>query len=182
MSSMQILALNSSPPFSFASPSYQLKKKTTARRIRASISSAKSSSNGGSGSFDRRNMLIGLGGLYGAASTGLIMPGHSIAAPIASPDLSTCKKSTLVDGQGNVVVIEDSCCPPYSEKIVDFFPSTPNRIRVRPAVQNMTNDQIAKYKEATKRMRALDKEDPRSFAQQAMVHCAYCNNAYDQAY
>ncbi|KMZ60041.1 Catechol oxidase [Zostera marina] len=154
------------PSFSSASPS-----RFSTRKTRTVVCNA---------SIDRRDMLIGLGGLYSAASSGLIMPGQTIAAPIESPDLSTCKKSTVADPDGNIVTIEPTCCPPYSDKIVDFFPSTPSRIRVRPAVQNMTNDQIAKYKEATKRMRALDKEDPRSFYQQAMVHCAYCNNAYDQ--
>ncbi|KMZ60043.1 hypothetical protein ZOSMA_61G00140 [Zostera marina] len=155
------------PSFSSASPSRIL----STRKTRTVVCNA---------SIDRRDMLISLGGLYSAASSGLIMPRQTIAAPIESPDLSTCKKS-MAELDENIVTIEPTCCPPYSDKIVDFCPTTPSRIRVRPAVQNMTNDQIAKYKEAIKRMRALDKEDPRSFMQQANIHCAYCNNAYDQA-
>ncbi|KAA3478361.1 polyphenol oxidase, chloroplastic-like [Gossypium australe] len=34
--------------------------------------------------------------------------------------------------------------------------------------------------EALRLMRELDKDDPRSFMQQANVHCAYCNDAYPQ--
>lgn len=60
-------------------------------------------------------------------------------------------------------------------KIVDFVFETSSRIRVRPAIQNMTTQHIEKYKEAIRRMKALDSNDPRSFAQQALIHGAYCD-------
>uniref|UniRef100_A0A6V7QVM9 Tyrosinase copper-binding domain-containing protein n=1 Tax=Ananas comosus var. bracteatus TaxID=296719 RepID=A0A6V7QVM9_ANACO len=36
------------------------------------------------------------------------------------------------------------------------------------------------YKKAVELMKALPDDDPRSFKQQANVHCAYCNSAYNQ--
>ncbi|XP_047941911.1 (+)-larreatricin hydroxylase, chloroplastic-like [Salvia hispanica] len=47
----------------------------------------------------------------------------------------------------------------------------------------MTPEYLAKYKLAIQRMKDLDTtdpDDPRGFAQQANVHCAYCNGPYDQ--
>ncbi|KAE9591752.1 putative catechol oxidase [Lupinus albus] len=41
-------------------------------------------------------------------------------------------------------------------------------------------DYIAKYKKAVALMKALPSDDPRSFYQQANVHCAYCDAAYNQ--
>ncbi|PQQ02252.1 polyphenol oxidase chloroplastic [Prunus yedoensis var. nudiflora] len=40
---------------------------------------------------------------------------------------------------------------------------------------------LAKYKKAVALMRALPDDDPRSMAQQAMVHCSYCDGGYPQA-
>lgn len=101
--------------------------------------------------------------------------GKSTGAPIQIPDLAKCKKAHT-----NGVVIEPTCCPPYTENIVDFIFESPSRIRVRPAITKMTDEHIRKYKEATRRMKVLDKKDPRSFTQQANVHCAYCSGAYTQ--
>lgn len=110
----------------------------------------------------RRGFLITIAGLVAGIFRGI---GKSMGAPIESPDLVTCKK---VHTHG--VVVENK------ENIVDFVFETPSRIRVRPAVQNMTNEHIEKYKEATRKMKALDKEDPRGFAQQANVHYTYCGH------
>lgn len=130
------------------------------------------SSNSGVGKLDRRNMLLGLGGLYGAA--GLGSDRFAIADPLLPPDLSKCRTPS---GLPAGVVTE--CCPPYSDEIIDYKPPrTP--LRVRPAAHLVDSEYIAKYNEATKRMRELPDSDPRNFMQQANVHCAYCNGAYDQ--
>ncbi|KAI3502663.1 hypothetical protein L1887_30879 [Cichorium endivia] len=42
------------------------------------------------------------------------------------------------------------------------------------------NDHITKFQKAIELMKALPDDDPRSFKQQANVHCAYCNGAYNQ--
>jgi polyphenol oxidase len=53
-------------------------------------------------------------------------------------------------------------------------------LRTRLAAQNVAKDPVylAKYKKAIELMRALPDDDPRSFAQQAMVHCSYCDGGY----
>ncbi|KAJ8428988.1 hypothetical protein Cgig2_027717 [Carnegiea gigantea] len=125
--------------------------------------------------LDRRNMLIGLGGLYGAATTLGSQPA-TFAAPIATPELGSCELPTdLPPG-----VQEFNCCPPTA-KIVDFkLPPIPNTLRVRPAAQLVNKEYVEKFSKAIALMKALPTNDPRNFIQQANVHCAYCNGAYTQ--
>ncbi|CAI9279705.1 unnamed protein product [Lactuca saligna] len=128
-----------------------------------------------SGKFDRRNILLGLGGLYGAATT---FGSNSLAyaAPIMAPDLTKCGPADLPQG-----AVPTNCCPPYTTKILDFkLPPPSNTFRVRPAAHLANKDYIAKFNKAIELMKALPDDDPRSFKQQAAVHCAYCDGAYDQ--
>ncbi|KAL0917426.1 hypothetical protein M5K25_012485 [Dendrobium thyrsiflorum] len=121
------------------------------------------------GSSSRRNILIGLGGLYGTA-TGLAM-----GAPVQPPDLTQCGPADLPSGATPV-----NCCPPV-KSIVDFTPppaSSP--LRVRRAAHLVDAEYVAKYNKAVELMRNLPADDPRNFMQQANVHCAYCDGAYDQ--
>ncbi|CAL5411198.1 unnamed protein product [Camellia sinensis] len=121
--------------------------------------------------LDRRNMLIGLGG-YGAATLAGNPP--ATASPV-SPDLTKCRPSELAPGE-----ISTNCCPPKSTKIIDFkLPPPPTTARVRPAAHLVDCDYIAKFSDALALMKALPNDDPRSFTQQANVHCAYCDGAYD---
>ncbi|KNA07032.1 hypothetical protein SOVF_175630 [Spinacia oleracea] len=124
--------------------------------------------------FDRRNILLGLGGLYGAAST--FTGGYaSLAAPTA-PDMSQCGPSKLDDGTAL------NCCPPKPSEAVDFKLPKFNRhdLRVRPAAHLADDAYLAKYAKALALMKALPDSDPRSFKNQANVHCAYCNGGYHQ--
>ncbi|RZC47958.1 hypothetical protein C5167_040901 [Papaver somniferum] len=128
--------------------------------------------------IDRRNMLLGLGGLYGATSTaGFGADRMAMAAPIAPPDLSKCGPANLPDG-----ALPVNCCPPPNTEIIDFqVPSQTTPLRIRPAAHLVDEAYIEKYNRAYELMRALPDDDPRSFKQQANVHCAYCDGAYDQA-
>ncbi|PON96100.1 Polyphenol oxidase [Trema orientale] len=123
--------------------------------------------------FDRRNVLVGLGGLYGAA--GLVSDPFAFADPVLAPDLTKCGAADLPEG-----ALPTNCCPPTSTKIIDFKPPPISRLRVRPAAHKADKEFIAKYNRALELMKALPDTDPRSFTQQADVHCAYCNGAYDQ--
>lgn len=99
-----------------------------------------------------------------------------MAAPIAPPDLSKCGPANLPAG-----AVPINCCPPPDTKIIDFeLPSSSTPCRVRPAA-HLVDEYIAKYNKAYELMKALPDDDPRSFKQQANVHCAYCDGAYDQA-
>ncbi|KAK4439025.1 Polyphenol oxidase, chloroplastic [Sesamum alatum] len=63
------------------------------------------------GKLDRRNLLVGMGGLYGAAAN-LVSADHSpafagIGGPIEAPDLSKCTRGTnLNTGEP----LEANCC------------------------------------------------------------------------
>ncbi|XP_062087626.1 polyphenol oxidase, chloroplastic-like [Humulus lupulus] len=125
--------------------------------------------------FDRRNVLIGLGGLYGTTLTGLSSNPSAFADPIAPPDLSKCGPADFPEG-----VTPTNCCPPVSPKIIDFKPPPVSRLRTRPAAHAVDDAYIAKYNRAIQLMKALPDSDPRSFSQQADIHCAYCDGSYDQ--
>ncbi|KAI3852859.1 hypothetical protein MKW92_049201 [Papaver armeniacum] len=132
----------------------------------------------GTSSFvDRREMLLGLGGLYGATTAGFGADPMAMAAPIAPPDLSKCGPADIPAGG-----TPTNCCPPPNTKIVNFqVPSKATPLRIRPAAHLVDKAYIAKYNKAYKLMKALPDDDPRSFKQQANVHCAYCDGAYEQA-
>ncbi|MBA0662920.1 hypothetical protein Goklo_006983 [Gossypium klotzschianum] len=129
--------------------------------------------------FDRRDILLGLGGsLYGATS--LVRDPFALAAPIADPDLSHCAEATVQPTGGEPTTMGIDCCPPVSTTITDFIPPSVRKIRYRPAAHLAGSRYLKKFEEALRLMRELDKDDPRSFMQQANVHCAYCNDAYPQ--
>ncbi|XP_058096724.1 polyphenol oxidase, chloroplastic-like [Magnolia sinica] len=129
--------------------------------------------------LDRRNVLLGtLGGLCGAATLG--RKNTAFAAPLQPPDLSKCQTANAGSEEDPLPV---ECCPPYTDnsKIVDYkFPSPSTPLRIRKPAHLLNADDLAKYKEAYRLMKALDPSDPWSFEQQARVHCQYCNGAYDQ--
>lgn len=166
----------------FASPFFKktLQVSTMTRNHRYSFKvSCKAKDNGtngeiSQGKFDRRDMLIGLGGLYGAA--GLVSDPLALAAPISAPNINTCGAADLPTGAR-----QTNCCPPKSTQILDFrFPPVPNAMRVRPAAHLADANYVAKFNKALQLMRDLPDSDPRSFKQQAAIHCAYCDGAYHQ--
>ncbi|KAK6157446.1 hypothetical protein DH2020_011694 [Rehmannia glutinosa] len=170
------------PPSLSSKPSHFLTQTTPTHRFHVSCNN----NNGGanpkpspeSGRVDRRNMLIGLGGLYGAAN--LIPDPKALADPIQAPEFKSCSEARDVQSGD---VLDVNCCPPPSENIVDFKLPPVHRMRVRPAAHKVTKEYLAKFEEAIRRMKALDKDDPtdpRGFMQQANIHCAYCNGAHDQ--
>ncbi|KAK4361085.1 hypothetical protein RND71_020037 [Anisodus tanguticus] len=125
--------------------------------------------------IDRRNMLLGLGGLYGAAN---LVGGHpfAFAAPVNGPDVTKCGPANLPTGAAPV-----NCCPPTTGNIIDFqLPPPSTTLRTRPAAHSEDSAYIEKFNRAIQLMKQLPDDDPRSFKQQANVHCAYCDGAYDQ--
>ncbi|RZC58980.1 hypothetical protein C5167_006285 [Papaver somniferum] len=127
--------------------------------------------------IDRRDMLIGLGGIYGATTAGFGTDRKpAIAAPITIPDLSNCSPTDLPPGVTGI-----NCCPPPTTKIVDFeLPSASTPLRVRPAAHLVDEAYIAKINKAYELMRALPDDDPRSLINQSNLHCAYCDAAFNQ--
>ncbi|KAI3457550.1 hypothetical protein Pfo_014213 [Paulownia fortunei] len=128
------------------------------------------------GKFDRRNLLVGMGGLYGAANL-VSADSPAFATPISAPDISKCTTGTNLNLQQPLDV---NCCPPLSQQIIDYKLPTVTTMRFRPAAHLANKAYIAKYEKATELMKALPEDDPRSFMQQANVHCAYCNLTYEQ--
>lgn len=127
------------------------------------------------GRLDRRNVLLGMGGLYSAAN---LVPSDSpaIASPITAPDFTKCTTGTNLNTN---TPLDVNCCPPLSE-IIDFKLPPVEKLRIRPAAQLAGEEFYAKFEKAIELMKALPADDPRSFMQQANVHCAYCNLTYEQ--
>ncbi|KAG5023313.1 hypothetical protein AAZX31_07G178200 [Glycine max] len=124
---------------------------------------------------NRRDILIGLGGLYGA-TTSLTSnnTGSAFGASLSPPDPTNCVQP---DPE------KDPFCPPPPFKDYELPPHDDKTLplRIRPAAHLVTDDYIAKYEEAVRRMQDLPPDDPRSFMQQANVHRAYCDGrGYNQ--
>ncbi|KAI3457555.1 hypothetical protein Pfo_014218 [Paulownia fortunei] len=165
----------------FAKPSHFITHAKLNNRLRVSCADGQNAKDASQnietsqGKVDRRNMLLGLGGLYGTANL-ISSPGAS-ANPIQPPELDKCGVATnLNTGQQ----LDINCCPPISQKIIDFQLPPVSQLKIRPSAHRVTPEYIFKYNTAIDRMRRLPKDDPRSFMQQANIHCAYCNGAYDQ--
>ncbi|KAL3330694.1 hypothetical protein AABB24_034487 [Solanum stoloniferum] len=127
---------------------------------------------------DRRNVLLGLGGLYGVANA---IPLAASATPTPAPDLKTCGRATISDGPP----VCYTCCPPPMPTNFDTIPyyklPPVTKLRIRSPAHAVDEEYIAKYSLATSRMKVLDKTEPLNplgFKQQANIHCAYCNGGY----
>ncbi|KAG5254865.1 polyphenol oxidase [Salix suchowensis] len=105
----------------------------------------------------RRDVLIGLGGLYGA--TNLSDP-FAYAKPIQPPDISDCSVIYIIDFK---------------------LPSPNDPLRIRRPAHLVDDDYIAKYNKAIALMKQLPEDDPRNITQQANVHCVACDGGYHQA-
>ncbi|KAG8364792.1 hypothetical protein BUALT_Bualt18G0035600 [Buddleja alternifolia] len=129
--------------------------------------------------LERRNLLLGIGGLYGATTNFLVSDATptALATPITSPDLSKCTTGTNLNTQQP---IDENCCPPQSTQIIDYKLPRVDKMRFRPAAHLAGKEYFAKFEKAIALMKALPPDDPRNFMQQANVHCAYCNLTYPQ--
>ncbi|KAK9056866.1 hypothetical protein SSX86_024230 [Deinandra increscens subsp. villosa] len=129
---------------------------------------------------DRRNLLVGLGGLYTAANLSSLPA--AMAAPITAPDItSICKDASAGISNQAEAVRTRKCCPPALGKTIkDFVFPTDKTVRMRWPAHKGTKEQVDKYRAAIQAMRALPDDHPHSFASQAKIHCAYCNGGYTQ--
>ncbi|WJX31412.1 catechol oxidase [Trifolium repens] len=97
-------------------------------------------------------------------------------------DASKCFLANLP----NDAITHTNCCPPIPSpfKFKDFkdFASSNAPLKVRKAFHLVDEETIAKFEKGIALMKALPKNDPRSFYQQSKIHCAYCNGAYHQQY
>ncbi|PIA60619.1 hypothetical protein AQUCO_00300253v1 [Aquilegia coerulea] len=127
--------------------------------------------------IDRRDVLVGLGGLCGATAT--FGSNMAVGAPVQPPDLSACRLANDLQ-----LVNRVDCCPPYgTTTITDFvLPDQSEPMRVRRSAEALASDPVylEKFRRAVALMKALPADDPWNFMQQAQIHCAYCNDAYTQ--
>nr|CAB3470875.1 unnamed protein product [Digitaria exilis] len=98
--------------------------------------------------------------------------------PIVTDDLLRCGEPSLPPH----ALPPFHCCPPTPEAaVVNFtFPDAAEPLRTRRPAHD-AGDDMAKLARAVALMKALPASDPRSFYQQANVHCAYCTGAHRQA-
>ncbi|PIA30672.1 hypothetical protein AQUCO_05400047v1 [Aquilegia coerulea] len=136
----------------------------------------KQSNEGDSHTIDRRNVLLGLGGLYGASATIGSQGKIAMGAPVAPPDLSKCQLATDAANGEQVY-----CCPPYSSAdIKPFVPPNDGILRKRKPAHKLNRKEIEDFKRGIQLMKELPETDPWSYYQQATIHCTYCNGAFDQ--
>lgn len=127
---------------------------------------------------ERRDLLLGLGGGLCGAAMDLAVRNKAVAAPVAPPDIEDCGHADLRPTARPV-----DCCPPYSMEIFDFKPcdkGAAGTLRRRRPAHLVDHEYVDKYAAAVGLMKQLPPSDPRNFMQQANVHCAYCDAAYDQ--
>nr|XP_043622467.1 polyphenol oxidase I, chloroplastic-like [Erigeron canadensis] len=128
---------------------------------------------------DRRDLLVGLGGLCTAGNLSSLS--SALAIPISTPDDITSKcQDASIKSKGDIKRTL-KCCPPSLGKTVKPFEFPKGEtVRMRWPAHEGTNEQVDKYKKAIQAMRALPDDHPHSFKQQASIHCAYCNGGYTQ--
>ncbi|KAL8507807.1 hypothetical protein ACS0TY_018366 [Phlomoides rotata] len=169
--------LRPSPRPLFAKPSHFITQAKRNHCLQVSCAASSENADSSHGKVDRRNMLLGLGGLYGVSNLVSSTPSAS-ANPIQPPEMDKCGLATYLDKKETQHDI--NCCPPLSPNVIDFKLPPVLQMKTRPSAHRVTPEYIFKYNTAIDRMKRLPKDDPRSFMQQAYIHCAYCNGAYDQ--
>ncbi|KAL6853825.1 hypothetical protein ACP4OV_019854 [Aristida adscensionis] len=107
----------------------------------------------------------------------LPIPRRNRTGPMIT-DLTSCGAADLPP---NAMPPFDCCPPPSPAPPVDFtFPDPSEPLRVRRRMHAVSAAFLANYTRAMALMKALPPDDPRSFYQQANIHCAYCTGAYRQ--
>ncbi|MCO5556760.1 hypothetical protein L7F22_010312 [Adiantum nelumboides] len=78
----------------------------------------------------------------------------------------------------------DCCAPssPYPPRLFRPNSSSSSSLRIRHPAYAADAAYAAKLARAYMLMQALPPDDPRSFVQQANIHCAYCNTVYNQMF
>ncbi|KAH7276702.1 hypothetical protein KP509_39G018300 [Ceratopteris richardii] len=99
------------------------------------------------------------------------------ADPVLAPELQYCHLPIgLPDGE----LPFDCCAPNWDKPAIDFQlnETAVGALRIRRAAHTLDAEYAEKLDRAYGLMKALPSEDPRSFTQQANIHCAYCSSAY----
>ena len=126
----------------------------------------------------KRRDLLAAGVAGGAAQLFLRTTNNALAVPITPPDLTGCVDA-IINEKKNITT---KCCLPVADIPTKLYVPKPGKVlKVRKRANALEPAYVEKYNEAYRRMRALPDTDPRSFKQQADVHCAFCNGAYYSA-
>ncbi|KAH7441845.1 hypothetical protein KP509_03G057900 [Ceratopteris richardii] len=106
---------------------------------------------------------------------------HCYRAAVLAPNINACNAPLNLPSAEKVF----HCCAPVPSYEPQLFrPSAGSAgaaVRIRRPSHLVTEDYAAKLARAYSLMKELPAEDPRSFTQQANVHCAYCNAVYNQS-
>ncbi|MED6155606.1 hypothetical protein PIB30_006779 [Stylosanthes scabra] len=155
-------------------PSSSKKPSNAPNRYRRNVSCNASNPQEQQPPQNRRDVLVGLGGL-GAANAAAIFSYNPFASaePVA-PDVKGCNKPDLPAGAKPIV-----CCPPNLEKKdpIDYDIPKWETLRIRKPAHDY--DDLENYKKAVSMMKSLPDDHPHSWTQQSRVHCAYCDDSYN---
>ncbi|MCO5585917.1 hypothetical protein L7F22_039851 [Adiantum nelumboides] len=98
---------------------------------------------------------------------------------VLAPNMSSCHlPQHFPSGQ----LVYDCCAPPadYEPRLFRPAGGSSSKLRVRRPAHAADAAYAAKLARAYTLMQALPPDHPRSFSQQANIHCAYCNTVYNQ--
>ncbi|KAL4580235.1 hypothetical protein LXL04_016421 [Taraxacum kok-saghyz] len=131
-------------------------------------------------SFERRNLLLGLGGLYGAAN----IP-SAFGVPIEAPDsAASCFEAFSSVRNPKEALRGLACCPPIYSKAapVPYVFPTVDKLRERKPAHLLSKDAdyVEQFRAGIQILKELPDDDPHSWKNQAKIHCAYCNGGYRQ--
>lgn len=109
----------------------------------------------------------------------IVLSIHSstLADPILAPDLKYCHLPLNLPDEE---IPFDCCAPNWDRPAIEFqFNETAQQnVKIRKPAHSMDAEYAAKVDKAYGLMKALPSDDPRSFMQQANIHCAYCGATY----
>ncbi|KAK6157444.1 hypothetical protein DH2020_011692 [Rehmannia glutinosa] len=108
--------------------------------------------------LDRRNLLVGMGGIYGAANL-VSANSPALATPVSAPDLTKCTRGTNLNTQQPLDV---NCCPRCLRKSLITNCPLSKRCVFAPRRIWPEKEYIGKYEKAVELMKALPDDDPRT--------------------
>ncbi|BBN06804.1 polyphenol oxidase [Marchantia polymorpha subsp. ruderalis] len=121
----------------------------------------------------RRQLLWGATGTFSY----LTSAGFGLAAPVPPANLSPESCQEVPDQQQKL-----NCCLPDGSQLTpidfEFEADLPMRIRQPAHILSKDEEYVKKYNQAYVLMKQLPDDDPRSFAAQWHIHCAFCEGAY----
>ncbi|GJW48407.1 polyphenol oxidase I, chloroplastic-like protein [Tanacetum coccineum] len=124
---------------------------------------------------DTSNLLLQLNDFF---DTGKLTPAFTAKESTFPYYILSCKDPEVGFESKNGVRSNKCCLPLSTKQVQDYKLVTPQVPRKRQPLQKASFEYLNKFKEVIEKLKALPDDDPRSFNNQAKLHCAYSNGIY----